>query len=93
MAAALAASDGELGEELVVGELGDGDDGSEVGGGSVLLPPHAETAANITVPVAQEINPSRFIMRFLFLLHVTEEADAAADGSRAPSAPHRNDDS
>ncbi|MAY97873.1 MAG: hypothetical protein CMH84_15270 [Nocardioides sp.] len=34
-------------------------------------PPQAETAANISVPVAQEISLSRFIMRFLFLLHVT----------------------
>ena len=63
MASALAASDGELGEALVVGELGDVDDGSAVGGGSVSLPPHAETAANISVPVAQEINPSRIFMR------------------------------
>jgi hypothetical protein len=75
VASALAASDGELGEALVVGELGDDDDdGSAVAGGSVSLPPHAETAANISVPVAQEISPSRFVMRFLFLLQVTEEA-------------------
>ena len=93
MASALAASDGELGEALVVAALGYDDDGSAVAGGSVSLPPHAETAANMSVPVAQEISPSRFVMRFLFLLQVTEEADAAADGSRAPSAPHRSHDS
>lgn len=62
MASALAASDGELGEAFVVGELGDVDDGSAVAGGSVSLPPHAETAINMVAPVAQEISPSRIFM-------------------------------
>ena len=57
-----------LGEELVADGLGEVDDGSAVAGGSGSAPPQAETAANISVPVAQEISLSRIFMRFLFLL-------------------------
>ena len=61
---AVAASEGEVGEALDVGALGEEDDDSVDGGGgsASLSSPQAETAANRRVPVAQEINPSRIFM-------------------------------
>lgn len=55
------ASDGEAGDALVVGALG-GEDAGGRGGGSAPFSSHAETAANISVPVAHEISPSRIFM-------------------------------
>jgi hypothetical protein len=80
-AAVAAAADGEVGEALVVDALGDDEEECELGGGSASLPPHAETAANISVPVAQEINPSRiFIALVLLPLAIRLEAQPTPAG-------------
>jgi len=61
-----AASDDEVGDALGVGVLvvRELDDDVSLGGGaeSASLFPHAETATNMSAPVAQEISPSRIFM-------------------------------
>jgi hypothetical protein len=53
----------------------EGEAGLVVGGSEELLP-QAATAANTSAPVAQDVNPSRFVMvRFLFLSPCGLEAD------------------
>ncbi len=61
VASMVARSDVDVAEALVVAAVG-ADDADGDGGGPASLSPHAETAANISVPVAQEINPSRNFM-------------------------------
>jgi hypothetical protein len=77
VAAVDAASDGEVGEVLVVGAVGDvvADAVGLVDGGSASFSAQAETAANRSVPVARKVNPSRFFMEwFCFLSPSGDEA-------------------
>jgi hypothetical protein len=87
LAADDAASDGEVGEALVVGDDVEGIDefvGSAVG---ELLPAQPVTAANTSAPVAQDFNPSRFLMCGSMLpLAFRLEAQTAYRGRRDASS-------
>ena len=61
-ASLLACAEGDVGDALVVGAVGPEVVAVLVGDESALLLPQAETAANNRMPVADEINPRRFVM-------------------------------
>lgn len=65
-----ATSESELGDGLDDAEVGTDEltGGDEDGSASELELAHAVTATNISVPVAQEINPSRTVMALVPLL-------------------------